>query len=275
LKIRSPRRHWRAERSNRPARKTFASRTARLKLKFMRRAMFEDSTFESTGRIRTRSRRWMMAAFLFNGSMLLALVLIPLMYPEALPQQMMNILLEAPRPPAPQPKPVVQQAPAQAFHGAPLMDGMTLVAPRRIPRDITMISGPEAPVPTFFAMDAGPDAATGIRQVFQGRGASVAPGAPTGPVRLPSVLAAGMVLEKVLPVYPAFAKAAHVEGTVVLQAMISRLGTVENLRVISGHPMLQQAAMDAVHSWRYRPYLLNGQPVEVETTVNVIFKMTQ
>ncbi|HEY3625884.1 MAG TPA: energy transducer TonB, partial [Terracidiphilus sp.] len=120
-----------------------------------------------------------------------------------------------------------------------------------------------------------PDAATGIRQVFQGRGASVAPGAPTGPVRLPSVLAAGMVLEKVLPVYPALAKAAHVEGTVVLQAMISRLGTVENLRVISGHPMLQQAAMDAVHSWRYRPYLLNGQPVEVETTVNVIFKMTQ
>ena len=65
--------------------------------------MFEDSTFESTGRIRTRSRGWMVAAFLFNGSILLALVLIPLIYPEALPRQMMNILLEAPVPQPPTP----------------------------------------------------------------------------------------------------------------------------------------------------------------------------
>jgi protein TonB len=83
----------------------------------------------------------------------------------------------------------------------------------------------------------------------------------------------GMVLQKTTPVYPPIAKAARVSGTVVLQAMISKTGTIENLRVISGPAMLQQAAMDAVKSWRYRPYLLNNDPVEVETTVNVIFTL--
>src|ERR1700752_4019018 len=103
--------------------------------------MFEDSTFESTGRIRTRSRRWMMAAFLFNGSLLLALVLIPLIYPEALPQHMLSILLEAPAPPPP-PSTPPPQTPKQVFHGAPQMDGATLIAPRVIPRDIAQFAQP-------------------------------------------------------------------------------------------------------------------------------------
>jgi TonB family protein len=76
------------------------------------------------------------------------------------------------------------------------------------------------------------------------------------------------------PHYPAIAKAAHVEGMVVLQATISTQGAVENLRVISGPPMLQAAAMDAVRTWTYKPYLLNGQAVEVETQVNVIFSLS-
>ena len=59
----------------------------------------------------------------------------------------------------------------------------------------------------------------------------------------------------------------------MLQATISKAGTIENLRVLSGPPMLQQAAMEAVKTWRYRPYLLNGEPVEVETQVNVIFTL--
>jgi protein TonB len=83
----------------------------------------------------------------------------------------------------------------------------------------------------------------------------------------------GMLLDKVTPQYPAIAKAARIQGTVVLQATISKSGGIENLRVISGPPMLQQAAMEAVRSWRYKPYLLNGDPVEVETTVNVVFNL--
>ena len=92
-------------------------------------------------------------------------------------------------------------------------------------------------------------------------------------VRLPSRLVESTVIFKTIPQYPAIAKVTHTEGTVVLQAIISKTGTIEGLHVISGSPMLQQAAIDAVKTWRYRPYLLNDQPVEVETTVNVIFKL--
>ena len=76
-----------------------------------------------------------------------------------------------------------------------------------------------------------------------------------------------------MPVYPPIARAARVSGTVRLAATISKTGSIENLHVTSGPPMLQQAALDAVSTWRYRPYLLDGQPVEVETTVNVIFTL--
>ena len=238
--------------------------------------MFEDSTFESTGRIRTRSRGWMMAALLFNASILLTLVLIPLIYPEALPKQMIYILIEAPPPPPlPQPKPIAQ-TPKQVFHGAPQMDDATLVAPRVFPRAPAIFDEPEGPPPnTLVAMDADADTAANIRDSFRRPSTAVIPVAQNGPLRVPSTLASGLLLEKVLPVYPALAKAAHKEGVVVLQATISTTGTIENLRVISGDPMLRQAALDAVSHWRYRPYLLNGQPVKVETTVNVIFKLNQ
>jgi protein TonB len=82
-----------------------------------------------------------------------------------------------------------------------------------------------------------------------------------------------MLLQKTTPVYPPIAKAARQQGTVVLQATISKTGSIENLRVISGPAMLQQAALDAVKTWRYRPYLLDGEPTEVETTVNVVFSL--
>ena len=84
---------------------------------------------------------------------------------------------------------------------------------------------------------------------------------------------AGNVLDKTVPQYPAIARAARIQGTVVLQATIAKDGTIQNLRVINGPPMLQQAAIDAVRSWRYKPYRLNGEPVEVETTVNVVFNL--
>jgi len=92
-------------------------------------------------------------------------------------------------------------------------------------------------------------------------------------VNISAGVAQGMLLQKTIPVYPPIAKAARVSGTVVLQATISKSGTIENLRVIGGPAMLQQAAMDAVRQWRYKPYLLNNDPVEVETTVNVIFSL--
>jgi protein TonB len=84
----------------------------------------------------------------------------------------------------------------------------------------------------------------------------------------------GMLLQKTQPVYPPIAYAQRVSGTVVLQLTISKTGSVDELHVVSGPAMLQQAAVDAVKTWRYSPYLVNNQPVEVETTVNVIFTLT-
>jgi protein TonB len=90
-------------------------------------------------------------------------------------------------------------------------------------------------------------------------------------MRISTLVEEGLLIHKTRPVYPRIAIAAHTQGTVVLAATISKAGNIENLRVLSGPPMLQQSALDAVSTWRYRPYLLDGQPVEVETTVNVIF----
>ena len=102
----------------------------------------------------------------------------------------------------------------------------------------------------------------------------VAPPAPPVPAvrtfRTSSILE-GSLIRNVEPVYPPLAKGARVQGPVVLSAMISKAGMIENLRVLSGNPMLVPAAIDAVRQWRYRPYVLNGEPVEVETQITVNF----
>jgi TonB family protein len=96
---------------------------------------------------------------------------------------------------------------------------------------------------------------------------------PQEPVKVAGGVLAGQVLSKVAPVYPADAKAAHVEGAVVLRAIISKTGEVENLQVISGPKELMASALDAVRQWTYKPYLLNGEPVEVETTITVNYRL--
>ncbi len=100
-----------------------------------------------------------------------------------------------------------------------------------------------------------------IGSVFAGQaGPKVKAEAPKK-VNISAGVAVGMLLQKTTPVYPPIAKAARVSGTVVLQATISKAGMITNLRVVSGPAMLQQAALDAVKTWRYRPYLLNNDPV--------------
>ena len=80
-------------------------------------------------------------------------------------------------------------------------------------------------------------------------------------------------MSKTSPVYPSIAKGARVQGTVVIQATISKSGSIENPHVVSGPVMLRQSALDAVKTWRFRPYMLSGEPVDVETTVNVNFAL--
>jgi protein TonB len=91
-------------------------------------------------------------------------------------------------------------------------------------------------------------------------------------VRL-SHMSEGDLIRKILPVYPPLARTARIQGQVVLQAVISKQGAIENLKVVSGHPMLAPAAIDAVRQWLYRPYVLNNEPVEVETQITVNFSL--
>lgn len=87
----------------------------------------------------------------------------------------------------------------------------------------------------------------------------------------PSNLLQGMLIRRVQPAYPIPAKIAHVQGPVELAAIISKEGRIEHLQLISGHPMLVPAAIDAVSQWRYRPYVLNSEAIEVETRITVNF----
>ncbi|MFZ0302759.1 MAG: TonB family protein [Terracidiphilus sp.] len=234
--------------------------------------MFEDSTFESTGMIRTRSRRWMLVTFALNASVLLALILIPLIYPEAIPSISTIMLLEAPTAPPEEPKP--QSIPHNAVVVERQFDVSTFTAPPKIPTHIDYAPAPEV----FRPVGTGIDQASGNNaspdNIFSGeRRTQIVEAKPKGPTAVSSGVMQGLVIRQVLPNYPPIAKAAHLEGTVVLTATISKSGRIENLHVVSGPPMFTQAAMDAVAQWIYRPYLLNGQPVEVETTVNVVFKL--
>ncbi len=92
-------------------------------------------------------------------------------------------------------------------------------------------------------------------------------------IKVSAGVAFGLQIQRTPPVYPPIAKTAQVSGTVVLEAFISKTGAIENLRVVSGPVMLRQSALDAVRTWRYRPYKLNNEPVEIETMINVIFSL--
>jgi len=99
------------------------------------------------------------------------------------------------------------------------------------------------------------------------------PPRPAHPLRL-SNWAEGNVIYRVQPIYPPLARQVRVQGVVELRAVISKAGTIENLVVVRGHPMLAAAAMEAVRRWRYRPYLLNNEPIEVETEITVNFMLS-
>src|SRR5580704_17469187 len=238
------------------------------------KVMFENSLMESDNRIKAKSR-WSLLAFLVNGGALLALIIWPLLHPEALPTQMMATLMVAPSPPAPPPP--VAPAPKVQIKSQMLSDKVQ--APSRIPKEIKQVN--EAALPPSMLDVIGVE---GLTRGTPGGIGAIIDSVGTGPavvvkrevptkLSISSGVMVGNLLEKTMPQYPAVARVAGIQGVVVLQATISQNGLIQNLRVISGPPMLQRAAMDAVRSWRYKPYLLNGDPVEVETTVNVVFNL--
>jgi TonB family protein len=94
-------------------------------------------------------------------------------------------------------------------------------------------------------------------------------------IRLGGNVAAVKIINKVQPVYPPLARQTRISGTVRLHAILAKDGTIQQLETVSGHPLLVQAALDAVRQWRYQPTLLNGDPVEVDTTIDIVFALAE
>ena len=236
--------------------------------------MFEDSLVESVGRIRTRSRRYVAGSFLLEAALLAVFIVIPYIYPAALPQQYLRVpLISAPAAVVPQ----ASEHPAASSNRHPELIGMMLTAPSHIPTQIPQVVDP-APPGVFTGMDARSGAGNGPPGVlFPSVMPSPAPAVrtvkPAGPIRISAGVAQGQLLVPIRPVYPAIALASRTQGMVVVAATISKDGRIENLHVVSGPAMLVNAAVQAISQARYRPYLLNNEPVEVETTINVVFRL--
>lgn len=240
--------------------------------------MFGDSSMETSWAQRSR-RSWMtLASFGIQALAMTFLIILSVARPVGLPllrQLSVPVILGPP----PGPPPV-------AAHSRPtitqsnLADNL-LIAPPEIPRHIAMIDE-TVPPPQLSFRDYGVQGGTGdgARNSVIGSIAEsfshVAPPPPpplAHPARV-SHMMEGNLIYRVQPAYPALARSARIQGTVVLSAVISREGTIENLRPLSGHPMLVGAAIEAVGRWRYRPYVLNNEPVEVETQITVNFSLS-
>jgi len=223
-------------------------------------------------------------SMLLQVGFLAILILIPLIYTEALPKTLMSSILLAPPPPPPPPPP---PAPVQVVKIKPvahLMEAGKLVAPKAIPKDVKIIKEEEQP-PDMGAGIAGgvPGGVSGgsmggvLGGVIGGAG-SAPPPPPKAAVtrtRVGGAVQAAKLVNRVQPVYPPLARQTRISGTVKLHAIIGKDGAVTQLQVLSGHPLLVQSALDAVKQWRYQPTLLNGEPVEVDTEIDVIFSLAQ
>lgn len=235
--------------------------------------MFEDSTFESVGIIHTRTRNWMMATFALNGGILLALIAIPLFHPEMLPSLERAIRMEAPPPPVVEPI-HLQSAPANSSIPAPQDAAPAFQAPPSIPRLDPTPGVPTSEAPIDFTNLGGSTPASGPGSPLgSGSNVRVTQAPPHAPASVSQGVMRGLLVFSPKPVYPPIALASRTQGTVELEAVISKTGSIVNLRVVSGPGLLRQAALDAVARWQYHPYMLDGQPVEVETTVNVVFTL--
>ena len=242
--------------------------------------MFEDSLLESGGRLKTRRGRTTTFAIILEIGLIGLMVLMPLIFTEALPKQQLMTFLVAPPPPPPPPPPaaapvhVVKQIQTDIVNGA-------LRTPTKIPQKIQMIKEDEAPPAMASAGVVGgvpggiPGGQMGgvIGGIISSTPVAVPKVATPQRVRVSMGVTSGLLIRKVNPTYPPLARQARISGTVILRAVISKDGSIENLSLVSGHPMLAPAAIDAVKQWKYKPYLLNGEPVEVDTEVQVNFTL--
>ena len=251
------------------------------------RAMFSDCLLEF-GQQRPRKVLATTTSFVINILAIIVMLLIPLAFTEQLPSAQLLTFLVAPPPPPPPPPPAAQQVQKVVRQiETDVLSSGALRTPTKIPQKVQMIKEDEAPPPmatTGGVVGGVPGGIPGgqmggvIGSVISATSslAAVPKFVPTVPqrIRISAGVTRGLLIQRVEPTYPTLARSARVQGDVVLSAVISTSGSIENLQLVSGHPMLVPAAIAAVKKWRYKPYLLNGQPVEVETTITVIFTLS-
>ncbi len=253
--------------------------------------MFEQTFVEGSGQTR---KPWTVAvSFLLQIVLIGIAILIPLIYTDTLPRTTLTSFLVAPPPPPPPPPPpaavvkVVKVIPRQ-------FDAGRLMAPKAIPKQIAIIKEEELPP----SIGAGVGVVGGVPGGVPGGtpggvmggilGSIPSPAAPPPPppvkkeekkeiqrIRVGGNVQAAMLVRQPKPVYPPLARQARIQGTVRLNAIIGRDGRIQNLAVASGHPLLVPSALEAVKQWVYRPTMLNGEPVEVVTVIDVNFTLSQ
>jgi len=249
------------------------------------RPMFADSLLKYEGQ-KGRQTWATMFSFAIQCLMLGVLLLLPLWFTQTLPQAQLLTFLVAPPPPPPPPPPAAAAAVVMKQIQTDLLSSGQLRAPSRIPEKVQMIKEEEAPppMPSTGGVVGGVPGGVPGGQLGGVIGGIVSSTSNLGVIPKPTLVmpqrirvsqgvTTGLLIHKVQPPYPPLAKAARIQGEVILKAIINKDGEIQDLQLVSGHPMLVPAAIEAVKQWRYRPYLLNGQPVEVETTINVIFTL--
>ncbi len=231
------------------------------------------------------NKPWTVAlSTLIQCGLLGILILIPLIYTEALPKTMLTTLLVAPPPPPPPPPPPAVTPVKVVKPVERLIQAGKLMAPRAIPKEVNIFKEQEMP-PDVSAVGVtggvpggvpGGQAGGVLGGIIGGTGSNMPPPPKETPkrIRVGGQVQQAKLINRVQPMYPPLAKQARIQGTVRLQAVIAKDGTIQELQVLQGHPLLVQAALDAVRQWRYQPTMLNGEPVEVVTTIDVIFTLS-
>jgi protein TonB len=233
--------------------------------------MFQESLLESSGGIKTRQRWTTLFSLSLEALLIGLLVLIPLLQNQALPRVLWTVI-----PPVAPPPRGVERPGHGGGGGRPAgAERPALMPPSSIPLHTDLTADGSGPSTDRVGpglpegVPWGVDHSTGPR--FAPPPVVPRPPQPKAAPRV-SLVTEGNVVYRVLPSYPPLARQIGAQGPVVLHAIISREGLVESLQVVSSpHPLLNQAALDAVSQWRFRPYLLNGVPVEVEAQITVNF----
>jgi len=240
--------------------------------------MFEECLVESRGLVASKTQRWTALGSVGLQCALAALLIaMPLLRPQrlAIPTDAPHLTIPLPIQPPP---PMHVQAATASSSAAPSLPTESSATSRPLIFSSEPTPGPTAPqLPVGIGIPMGDDPfSTAVARIGTGTpgpNVAVAPSRNPERVTLSSGVTQGMLLTPIQPLYPPIARAAGIQGTVVIEAVISKAGHIESLRIESGPEMLRGAARDAVAAARYRPYLLNGEPTEVQTTVTINFRM--